>query len=108
MKHCCEYLRGLCYKLHVMDIPCDGPSYNYDDNQSVLANATNPYSTLKKKSNIFLYHFVNKGSTRDEWRKTYSNTHENTSDLLTKQLPKGKEKNGFVCMILYQIFGIVK
>ena len=108
MKHCCEYLRGLCYKLHVMGIPYDGPSFNYGNNQSVLANATNPYSTLKKKSSVFVYHFVSKGSTRDEWRTTYINMHENTSDLLTKQLPTGEKKSGFVCMILHQIFETVE
>ena len=32
MKQCCEYLRGLRYKLHMMGIPCDGPSHIYGDN----------------------------------------------------------------------------
>jgi hypothetical protein len=49
MKQCCEYLRGLRYKLRMMGIPCEGPSYIYGDNQSVLANTSIPDSTLKKK-----------------------------------------------------------
>ena len=48
MKQCCEYLRGLRYKLRMMGIPCDGPSHIYGDNQSVLANTTMPDSMLKK------------------------------------------------------------
>ena len=32
MKQCTEYLRGLRYKLRMMGIPCDGPSYAYGDN----------------------------------------------------------------------------
>jgi hypothetical protein len=40
MKQCCEYLRGLRYKLRMMGIPCEGPVYIQGDNQSVLANTT--------------------------------------------------------------------
>ena len=50
MKHCCEFLHSLRYKLHMMGIPCEAPMYIYGDNQSVLANTTIPNSTLKKKS----------------------------------------------------------
>ena len=96
MKYCCEYLRSLCYKLHMMDIPCNGPSFSYGDNQSVLENVTNPDYTLKKRSNVFVYHFVGKVSTRDEWRTMYSNMHENASDFLTKQLSTGEKKGGLL------------
>ena len=50
MKQCCEYLRGLRYKLRMMGIPVEGPACVYGDNQSVLANASVPDSALKKKS----------------------------------------------------------
>ena len=49
MKQCCKYLHGLRYKLCMMGIPCDQPSYIYGDNQSVLASTTMLDSTLKKK-----------------------------------------------------------
>jgi hypothetical protein len=39
-KQCCEYLRGLRYKLRMMGIPVNGPCYVSGDNQSVLANTT--------------------------------------------------------------------
>ena len=32
MKQCCEYLRGLRYKLRMIGIPCDEPSHIYGDN----------------------------------------------------------------------------
>ena len=83
MKQCCEYVRGLRYKLQMMGIPCEDPTFIFGDNQSVLANTTIPDSTLKKKSQSIAYHFVREGAARDEWRMTYVNTHENEADLLT-------------------------
>ena len=68
----------------------------YGDNQSVLANTTIPDSTLKKKLQSIAYHFVREGAARDEWRTTYVNTNENEADLLTKQLPSGEKRKGFV------------
>ena len=63
MKQCCEYIRGLRYKLRMMGIPVEGPMYIYGDNQSVLAI---PDSTLKKKSQSIAYHFVHDGVAKDE------------------------------------------
>ena len=42
MKQCCEYVRGLRYKLRMMGISCEDPTFIYGDNQSVLANTTIP------------------------------------------------------------------
>ena len=58
MKQCCEYVRGLRYKLRMMGILCDDPTFIYGDIQSVLANTTIPDSTLKRKSQSITYHFV--------------------------------------------------
>ena len=104
MKQCCEYLRGLRYKLRMMGIPCDGPVYIQEDNQSVLANTTIPDSTLKKKSQSIAYHLVREGAARDEWRTAYVNTHDNEADLLTKLLPSGEKRQGFVRKMLHHIF----
>ena len=87
-----------------MGIPCDGPTYIQGDNQSVLANTTIPDSTLKKKSQSIAYHFVWEGVARDEWRMSYISTHDNETDLLTKQLPSGEKRKGFVRRILHHIF----
>ena len=58
MKQCCEYLRGLRYKLSMMGIPVTNPVFVHGDNQSVLWNTTVPDLTLKKKSCSVAYHFV--------------------------------------------------
>ena len=62
MKLCCEYIRGLRYKLRMMGIPVEGPAYVFGDNQSVLVNSSKPHSTLKKKSCSIAFHFVREGS----------------------------------------------
>jgi hypothetical protein len=105
MKQCTEYVRGLRYKLRMMGIPCEDPTYIYGDNKSVLFNSSIPESTLKKKSQSIAYHFVREGSARDEWRTAYVNTHLNPADLLTKPLPNGQKRMGFVSMILHHIYG---
>jgi len=107
MKQCCEYLCGLQYKLRMMGILCELPAYILGDNQSVLYNTTILESTLKKKSQSIAYHFVHEGTARDEWRTAYVNTHENPANLLTKPLPAGPKRSGFVQMILHHIFGTV-
>ena len=104
MKQCCEYLRGLRYKLRMLGIPVEGPACIYGDNQSVLANTTIPDSTLKKKSQSIAYHFVREGVARDEWRTTYCSSAENEADLLTKLLPAGEKRKGFVRRLLHHIF----
>ncbi len=106
MKQCCEYLRGLRYKLRMMGIPVVGPAYIHGDNQSVLASCGIPDSILKKKSQSIAYHFVREGAARDEWRTSYVNTHDNESDLLTKLLPSGEKRRGFVRKLLHYIFRV--
>ena len=103
MKQAVEYVRGLRYKLRMMGIPCDEPAYVYGDNMSVLNNTTVPASTLKKKMNSLSYHFVREGCARDEWRTAYVNTHFNCADLLTKCLPAGLKRSGFIRKFLYWI-----
>jgi hypothetical protein len=103
LKLCCEYIKGLRYKLQMMGIPCDFPAYIYGDNQSVLANSTKPYSVLKKKSSSIAYHYVREGVSRDEWRTAYVNTHDNVADILTKPSPGGEKRTKFIRMIVHHI-----
>ena len=103
MKTCCEYIRGLRYKLRMMGIPCELPAYVYGDNQSVLVNSSKPFSVLKKKSSSIAYHFVREGIARDEWRVAYVNTHDNLADLLTKALAGGEKRTRFTGMVLHHI-----
>ena len=103
MKQCCEYIRGLRYKLRMMGIPCDFPAYIYGDNQSVLVNSSKPHSVLKKKSSSIAYHFVREGVATDEWRVTYISTHDNVADILTKPLTSIDKRRKFVGMILHHV-----
>jgi hypothetical protein len=103
MKSCCEYVRGLRYKLRMMGIPCDFPAYIFGDNQSVLVNSSNPFSTLKKKSCSIAYHFVREGVSKDEWRCAYINTHDNPADILTKPIAGGEKRTRLTGMMLHHI-----
>jgi hypothetical protein len=103
MKQCCEYIRGLRYKLRMMGIPVEGPAYIFGDNQSVLANTSRPHSTLKKKSSSIAYHFVREGVAKDEWRTTYIDTHHNPPDMLTKSLAGGEKRTRFTSYLLHYI-----
>ena len=66
MKQAKEYVRGLRYKLGVMELPCDEPTYIYGENPYLLANTSAPASKLKKNSNSIAYHFMCEGVARDE------------------------------------------
>ena len=88
----------------MMGIPCEDPVLIEADNQSVLANTTIPDSVLKKKSQSIAYHMIREGVARDEWRTAYVNTHDNEADLLTKQLPSGEKRKGFIRNLIHHIF----
>ena len=103
MKEGCEYVRGLRYKLRMMGIACEFPTYIYGDNKSVLVNSSVPTSTLKKKSCSIAYHFVREGTASDEWRVEYIPTDMNVADLLTKPIPSGSKRSRFVKMILHHV-----
>ena len=86
-----------------MGIPVTEPAFVFGDNQSVLANTTDPASTLKKKSHSLAFHHVREGCARDEWRTAYVNTHDNVADLFTKPLPSGEKWRKFVRMLLHHL-----
>ena len=106
MKACCEYLRGLRYKLRMMGIPLEHPCFVYGDNKSVLCNTTMPDSTLKKKHHSVAYHFVREGCARDEWRTTYMDIKDNCVDILTKNLVNGINRKRKVRSVMYDIYPI--
>ncbi len=91
----------------MMGITVDKPAHVFGDNQSVLANTTAPGSTLKRKSNATVYHFVWEGCARDEWRTAYINTDENVADLLTKPLA-GPKQTKFVQTLLHHYVRYMK
>ena len=58
MTHGVETLRGPCYKLRMMGVPIDEPTYIFGDNMSVIFNTSRPQYQLRKKSNSISYHAV--------------------------------------------------
>ncbi len=99
MKQATEYARGLRYKLQMMGMTVNEPTFVLGDNQLVLANTTAPASTLKKKSNAIAYHFVQEGWARNEWHTAYVNTNNNVVDLMTKPFA-GSKRTKFFQMLL--------
>ena len=49
MKHGVETLRVICYKLRMMGVPIEGPSFIYGGNISVIYNTSRPDCVLSKK-----------------------------------------------------------
>jgi hypothetical protein len=104
MKTVAEMNKGVRYKLRMMGVPIDGPSYVHGDNTSVLHNTSNPESTLKKKSNSIAYHLVRESIAMDAMRTGYVNTDGNYADLMTKSLPKGERRENLLRAMMWDIY----
>jgi hypothetical protein len=103
LKHVLETLRGLRYKLRMMEVPISGPSYIYGDNMSVIHNAQRPESTLKKKSNSICYHFAREAVAMGEAKTGHIVTNENPADIATKILYGGQKRDYLVGKLLKDI-----
>jgi hypothetical protein len=55
MKQCCEYLRGMRYKLRMMGIAVNGPCYISGDNQSVIGAGKHDRARLDTKEEVPKY-----------------------------------------------------
>ena len=102
MKTGVEALRGIIYKLCMMNIPLTGPTYVYGDNMSVIYNTSRTESTLKKKSNSIYYHAVREAVASGECLTMHCKTGENYSDMMTN-VRYGKKKRDNVSRIFYNI-----
>ena len=67
-------------------------------------NSSQPFSVLKKKSNSIAFHFVQEGTSKDEWRHAYIHTDDNCSDMLWKPLQGGRKRRKFTRMILHHVY----
>ena len=56
MKEGVEALRGIIFKLQMMGVNIDVPTYVYGYKMSVIHDTSNPGSVLKKNSNSTCYH----------------------------------------------------
>ena len=86
MKQGVEALRGIIFKLLMMGVKIDGPTYVYGDKMSVIHNTFKPESVSKKKSNYIYYHFVREAVAMRECLTTHVLTARNWDGLLTKVL----------------------
>ena len=103
MKHGIETLRGIRYKLRMMGVKVDGPTYIFGDNMSVIHNTSKPESVLKKKSNSICYHFVREAVVTKECLTSHIPTAKNVADLLTKVL-SGRKRRDLVAALLADIY----
>jgi hypothetical protein len=103
MKTAMEANRALRYKLRMMGVPIDGPTYMYCDNMSVVNNTTTPESLLKKKSNSIAYHAVREAVAMGEILIAYIPTDDNVADVLTKALPGGERRDRLIQGLLWDI-----
>ena len=101
MKIGVESMRGLRYKLRMMGVPFDGPTYVYGDNMSVIHNTQRPESTLKKKSNSICYHFIREAVAAQECWTSHISTDFNPADLATKIISGGIKRRRLVDMVLH-------
>jgi hypothetical protein len=95
-----EMLESLRYKLHMFGIPLEGPANVFCDNSSVVTNASQPASTLKKKHNSIAYHKVREAIAAQTIRIAWVQTNQNLADTLTKPLV-GSKLHGLCEKIMY-------
>jgi hypothetical protein len=103
MKVGMETARGVRYKLRMMGVPLDGPTYIYGDNMSVIHNTQRPESVLKKKSNSICYHAIRESVAMGESLTAHIPTAVNPADLCTKVLSGGQKRDGIVGLVLLDI-----
>ena len=106
MKTAVEVNHGLQYKLCMMGIPIEEPTYICGDNMSVLYNTSKPESTLKKKFNSIGYHFVHDSVAMGESLTGFIRTDNNVADLITKPLPHGEHWVGLIQKIMWDIYSM--
>ena len=101
MKQALEASRGLRYKLRMMGIPIEEPTYIFGDNMSVIHNTQKPSSTLKKKSLAICYHFIREAVAMGECLTTHIRSEDNPADLCTKIMSGGQKRDRLVDMVLH-------
>ena len=79
-----EQIIDLCYTLHILGIPIDGPSWMFGDNKSVVTSSTLSHSTLIKCWNALSYHKVHKAIVSGIVHFEHISTNDNPPDILTK------------------------
>jgi hypothetical protein len=97
--------RALRYKLRMMGIPIEEPTYCYGDNMSVINNTQRPGSILGKKSNSICYHFCREVVAMGEAMTSHVRSEDNPADICTKLIPGGMKRDRICERILHYYNG---
>jgi hypothetical protein len=103
MKNGIETTRDLRYKLRMMGVTFDGPTYVYGDNMSMVHNTQRPESFLKKKSNTICYHTVWDSAAMGESIIGHVPSVNNPADICTKAVPGGQKRDRLIGLLLHDI-----
>jgi hypothetical protein len=103
MKNGIETTRGLHYKLRMMGVAIDGPTYVYGNNMSVVHNNHRPEPVLKKKSSTICYHTVYNSAAMGESITDHIPYVNNPSDICTKAVPGGQKRDHLIGLLLHNI-----
>ena len=94
-----EYMVGLCYRLRMLGVKVEGPSYMFTDNMSIIKSLTMPSAALKKKHLSICYHYVREAIAAGIIWMFHIRLEDNPANPLTKStvLPNMKiiEKHFF-------------
>ena len=86
MKNAVELIESLRYKLRMFEVPINGPTNIFCDNEAVTKNYSDPTLMLKKKHHLIAYHRKREAVAAGTCRITKEDTDTNLSDLFTKLL----------------------
>ena len=88
MKNSVELIATLRYKLKMFEVPIDGSTEIFCDNEAVCNNASTPESQLRKKHNSISYHMSREAVASGACRMVKYDTETNISEIFTKVLPQ--------------------
>jgi hypothetical protein len=100
LKTATEKIIALRYKLRMMGVPLEDPTFVRVDNLSVVYNSSVLQSVLKKKSNSIAYHFVRENAAAGVINVAYEPTATNLADICTK-MQAGPKPRELCSKILY-------
>jgi hypothetical protein len=103
MKNGIDTRRGIRYKLRMMGVTIDGPTYVYGNNMSVVHNTQRPESVLKEKSNVICYHTVWESAAMGESIIGHVPSVNNPTDICTKAISGDQKRDHLIGLLLHDI-----
>jgi hypothetical protein len=87
----------------MMGFKINGPTYPFGDNMSVVKNTATPESVLRKRCNSICYHAVREAVATGGLIVAHEPGVTNPSDILSKAVPGGQQREALIKAILYDI-----